>query len=559
MKHHYQILVKLTDKIVPTVLSLQNREPEDPEYGMFLLPEKGFGEPGNCGNCADLLLSAYYAPESAYYRDPEMLSAAERYLDALLRTQNPDGTIDLRETNYHDATCAGFTVQVLGYTWRMLEKCGGNSAPETAIRQKLRLFLERAACGMCTGGFHTPNHRWVLSSALSLCFNILGDEECRRQISLYLAEGIDCDENGEFTERSAGIYNVVNDRSLIILSRELHMPELLQYVNRNLNMMYAYIEPDFSVFTLNSRRQDNGKAVYPVNYYDCYLYMALLTGDPHFAWMADKVLSLLEQAAARAGSPFEVYQNIGFVNHLSHYLAEEELKSFEPQMEEPDFDCMKFFKNSNIVRMRSGNTSLTLMGGNQVFCVMQKGHTKVQFRMAAPFYAKGVFCSPEIEELGDGGYRLVFSYRWGYTRPFPNGSPTPFWAEMDHASREKVNMITMEMEVVAHRLADGGIRLDTAVKNVDRLPSYVEVAFDGNGVFVTSDTVIDGTPGQSVILKGSEAKYYCQGEEFSLYCPYDGQQHTYTYNMRGGVPRRDHAFTVYLTSMGEVQRTIEIH
>ena len=559
MRNHYQAFVKLTDKLIPAVLTFQDRAPGSPEYGMFLLPEKGFGEPGNCANCADILLAAYYAPESAYYQDPQMLSAAELYLDALLGVQHPDGTIDLRETNFHDATCAAFSIQVLGYTWKMLEKRAGDSAAENSVRQKLHLYLERAAHGMCTGGFHTPNHRWVLSSALSLCGNILHDEECFRQIGLYLAEGIDCDENGEFTERSTGDYNIINDRSLIIISQETQRPELLEHVKRNLNMMYCYYEPDFTVFTLNSRRQDKDKrTVYPVRYYGSYLYMAMLTGDRKFAWMADKLLSLYEKGASAAASPLETYQNIGFVNYLSHYLGSDAVMSFETEPEEPSFDCARFFRESNIVRMRSGDTSLTLMAKNPVFCVMQKGHAKVQLRMAASFYAKGVFCAPQIEELGDGGYRLTYSYRWGYTRPFPNGSPTPVWDEMDHASREHVNMLTMEMEVLAHPLEGGGIRLETSVNGVEQLPSYVELAFDGDGVLVTRDTVIDGTPGQSAILTGGSAEYYCQGEKFSLSSQYEGQQHAYTYGMRGGIPRRGYTFTVYLTAFGEARRVIEI-
>lgn len=559
MEKHYQALVRLTDKLVPTVLSLQEKNPQSPEYGAFIAPGKGFAEPSTCGNCIDLLLAAFYAPESAYYRDEKMLEAARLYLEALLRLQNEDGTLDLRETNFHDATCTAFTVQVLGYTWKMLCRCSAGSPAENAIKGQLYRFFERSAHGMCTGGFHTPNHRWVLSSALSLCSNILKDDQCRRQVSLYLAEGIDCDENGEFTERSTGIYNTVNDRSLIIIARELGMPELLGHVKRNLQMMYAYIEPDFSVFTLNSRRQDNGKAVYPTNYYDCYLYMALLTGDAGFAWMADRLLHLLEAQAANVSSLFAVYhQSIGFVNHLSHYLGDEHLRAFEPVMEKPCLEGSWFFERSKIVRIRSGDISLSLVGDNPTFCVFQKGAARVRIRMAASFYAKGVFASPEIEPLGDGGYRLAYSYRWGYTRPFPNGSPTSIWEEMDHASREHVNMMSMQMQVLAHWLPEGGVRLEISVKGVERLPSRIELAFDAGGTLQTPDVILDGTAGSCPLLTGSEASYFCQGETFSIQCPYSGQQHTYTYNMRGGLPKAEDAFTLYLAAMGEACRELII-
>ena len=49
---------------------------------------------------------------------------------------------------------------------------------------------------------------------------------------------------------------------LIVMAEYLDMPELLEHVRRNLNMIEAYFEPDMSVFTGNSTRQDNGTDVY---------------------------------------------------------------------------------------------------------------------------------------------------------------------------------------------------------------------------------------------------------------------------------------------------------
>ena len=44
-------------------------------------------------------------------------------------------------------------------------------------------------------------------------------------------------------------------------------------VVRNLTMMLTYIEPDDSIFTNNSTRQDRGRKIYPKDYYFEYLYM----------------------------------------------------------------------------------------------------------------------------------------------------------------------------------------------------------------------------------------------------------------------------------------------
>ena len=105
-----------------------------------------------------------------------------------------------------------------------------------------------------------------------MAFNITGEGFFRDAANTYLREGIDCDENGEFTERSSGIYNATNDHALIILSQETGRVDFLEYVKRNLDMMFTYIEPDGTVFTANSTRQDKAGAtgndvVYPYPYY----------------------------------------------------------------------------------------------------------------------------------------------------------------------------------------------------------------------------------------------------------------------------------------------------
>ena len=56
----------------------------------------------------------------------------------------------------------------------------------------------------------------------------------------------------------------------------------LGYVERNLDMMLYYIDGDDTIFTQNSTRQDQGKALYPDQYFYLYTYMADKTGSEAF-------------------------------------------------------------------------------------------------------------------------------------------------------------------------------------------------------------------------------------------------------------------------------------
>jgi hypothetical protein len=75
-------------------------------------------------------------------------------------------------------------------------------------------FCRRALYGLLTGGFHTPNHRWVVTGALMLGHKLFPDIEVASVVEAYIAEGIDIDEDGTYLERSIAVYDAVTNRSL---------------------------------------------------------------------------------------------------------------------------------------------------------------------------------------------------------------------------------------------------------------------------------------------------------------------------------------------------------
>lgn len=61
-----------------------------------------------------------------------------------------------------------------------------------------------------------------------------------------LKEGNDCNEDGEYAERSAGNYNRINNDAMIMLAVATGDESYYAPVLRNLEMMLTYIDPDDS-------------------------------------------------------------------------------------------------------------------------------------------------------------------------------------------------------------------------------------------------------------------------------------------------------------------------
>ena len=92
---------------------------------------------------------------------------------------------------------------------------------ETQLLAKLDPIIHDGGRGLLEGGFHTPNHRWAIAALLATCGKMYGEEDLTQAAFAYLNEGIDCNADGEYSEKSAGNYNGVNNQAMLLLADAL--------------------------------------------------------------------------------------------------------------------------------------------------------------------------------------------------------------------------------------------------------------------------------------------------------------------------------------------------
>ena len=284
---HLPAVLADLDRTLAAWLDRQVIDVAHPLHGAFIEPDTALAPAFHNGIgqalAAMLLVQASTLPHPAVdlaLRDttlPDRIAAA---VAALERMQLPTGRFDLQSCNYDSEPDAAFLLQLL------LAVLGHANTHDAPWHAPLLAVLRRAAEGLRHGGYHTPNHRWVVASALAMAQHAFPDFDAGDTIAALRAETIDIDPDGAYIERSSGVYDAVVNRSLMLLHEHAGWSEALHAVAANLRLNSALIHPDGTIDTSLSTRQDVGMRAVPLNLAHGALQHWAATGDNTSAALA---------------------------------------------------------------------------------------------------------------------------------------------------------------------------------------------------------------------------------------------------------------------------------
>ncbi len=523
---HKQFILQLiqeNDHRIPEILARQQGNPAHPYYGGAPNPYGIYAASGASGIIRPLAI-AYVNPASAYFKNEKVLRSIELAARCLLKFQHEDGTIDLVTTNFHSTPDTGFVAEYIAMSYEFLfkEKEGARK-----VLGLLEEFLVNAGKAMMTGGIHTPNHRWVVSMALARIHRVFSNPGYIRRIEQWLAEGIDINSDGEYTERSNG-YSALTNRCLITLDRILDKPELLEYVRRNLELNLFYIHSNGEVVTEISKRQDQYLVIDLIRFFYPYYYMALKDGNPKFSWVVDTLLT--------KRAPKSLVGNLGLL--LEDELFEEAL----PEKEEPSFHYLRHFNDTDLIRWRIGDVDISAFCDNHVLFTMHKRDTVLEgVRLASAFFGKGQFVADEMK-LENDKIILTQKLEGPYYQPLLK-EEIP--GDGDWSGMPKNKRVQSEIQEIEYKLTidkkGSRFRLHFSITGTDLVPVALELAFRKNGTF-TGLKKLENI--EDAYLFDSERASFTKGDD-SIYFGPGQSEHSWT-QLRGALPKLN-ASCVYIT------------
>lgn len=537
-------LIRENDALVLAQLALQDLRPGVRGHGGVPDPY-GIPSANTTGAFISVLACAYASPTSQHHRSPRLREALLLAADALLELQHADGTIDLAITNFASPPDTAFVTEYVAPAYEVLRSDPGSDA--APILARLERFLRHVGDALATGGVHTPNHRWVVCAALANLHHLFPDPRYPARIAQWLAEGIDLDPDGQYTERSTTIYSAVVNRAFLTLAHRLDRPDLREPVRRNLDMTLYYLHPDGEVVTEGSRRQDRQQRGTLVRYYAAYREMAIRDGNGQFA----SVVAQIE-----AESPAAV------VRELPSFLTEPILRRRPPAAATLPSNYRKHFTHSQLARIRREAVSATLLAGSTTFFSLRRGSAALEaVRLSTAFFGKGQFQSERIEEV-EGRFRLTQSLRGPYFQPLTpekiaelrsyGGMENNGLLRQDHrASRTQSNVQSLEsaVELIEH---PDRLELQFRIEGTDHVPVAIELAFRRGGTLEGVEPV-KGLA-EAYLLRSGSGRYRL-GNDVISFGP-GRTEHTWT-QLRGALGKWD-GQSVYLTGFTPFRFTLAL-
>lgn len=433
----------------------------------------------------------YFNEDSKYYKSKKAMEFAFSVLEFFERNLSPEGLMDFYMCNFRSAPDTSFSIQPLVDLYNIIKDKKTDETGEL-LKKRLYGFIVKMADGVFEGGFHTPNHRWVVTSALSMVMNMTGDKKYLKRINEYLAEGIDCDEEGEYSERSSGGYNFVNNEAILIIAQELDKPELLEFVRRNLMMMTYYIHTDFLIFTQNSTRQDKGKENI---YLDKYLYQYLKAGyllkDEQLLGVAKAIQN--ELFSKRRGYPIGLDTMMAEPEVL---IIPEHIKPFEIQ------PYVKHFKKSNIVRVYHNGMTLSVIEDRETFLYLKYKSFDMFIQGGILFFNERHIKVNNIRPI-ENGFAMDYHGQGIYYHPFGQYQGTADFWEMDKSKRATSELLTVDA-VILVTLTEKGFRISLKARGIEKVSVRLDIAINNNAFIMGDGYTIKANAG-GILLPESGA------------------------------------------------------
>lgn len=553
MNKVYTKLLCSIEKCAEEYVKYQIQNRNRPDFGGYFSDAEGYACAGHTktASLVAVLSSCYFSENSKYYNNSEFFKSIINALHFIKTQIRKSGFIDLPCNNYDSPPDTAFMINELSYAAYFAKTSELNSAKK--IYDELISIIIPCAESVSLGGFHTPNHRWVVSSALAQAMELEPNRcDFTETIEKYLSEGIDINDDGLYFERSLGVYDsVINVRLLLLAeifrSKEYSAEDFISIVEKNSLTRLNFVNYDSTVDTSISTRQDYGQKRY-IDNVPAFLYLAMHKNNTEFF------------SAAMIAMDSPVYETVAnIVPALYFFQRHEDWKVKEMKPGRLSDQCEVFLEKSGIYRIKDGRFSSTIRTNSSDFMNVRYGNVQiVSSRILLSYFGGAKYIADRIEKDGEIIKLHFISLHNVKEHPsywMPLGRPVSYedlpFNNVETREINKRPMFDVSAEI-SNRTKKG---FDIMVKTeggMNAVRFSWEFLFIPNGRIETNNALMNAVKDETLFLKKDALVYTCDNDFIKI----DGGFYAHkALSMNEGT---NGMFRVVLTDFSPINRKIHI-
>lgn len=402
IKKLYEEIINKADECADKFLADQVVDEKRPDFGGLFMKNEGYTTACHTETTklAAVLGCCYFSNNSKYYNDDNIKNKLVYALDFIKRQIRDSGLIDLRCNNYDSPPDTAFMINQLAYPAYMAKKSDLEFAKDIYLR--IIDIIIPCAKSVAEGGFHTPNHRWVVCSALAQVMDLEPDLcDFSDIMECYFAETIDFNDEGFYSEKSIGVYDTIVNTRFIILAEcyngmQYKKSDFINMVEKNLNTRLDFMNNDYTMDTSISTRQDFGKTYY-LACFNSFLYIALEKNNSEFA----------KAAITAFNKPIKAFAQ-DLCAAIYFFSRHPEWKEKIVELGELRTECDRFMPKTGIYRVKDGKMTATAQIESAEFLNIRNGGvTLAGVRVLLSYFGGARYKANKIYAI-DNGVELHF-------------------------------------------------------------------------------------------------------------------------------------------------------
>jgi hypothetical protein len=492
----YKAIMEAAESFVRNALTVQVLDESDPDYGGFRCPDLLVCEVWAAVNTFTTMTVLFFNPDSRYYRSSELFRKMKLALNFIIRSQYEDGTIDVHFSGeMRAASNVAFVMHSLVKAYKLFHR----EATDGETSSLMESFLRKGANALKSKPVFSANQRWVAASALVDFDKLFLDHSAVAKAEDYLADSIDINHDGLYSERSP-TYGMISNAMLLNIAKKLNKPYLIEHVRRNLNFSLYNFRSNGEVVTQYSLTPELETGM-PQGY-GVWKEMSIIDHNGYYASAADMVLDIYLQNmrdgyvhqyinipdrnfGKEGGSRFFVTSSIGEL-----LLVEDEFNNSAVQRLPLPSKYRRVFPDSNIVRIEDGKMSTTIMGNNNILLSVHNGQAVIDsFRIKYTYYGHRDFLPKKLEVAARSYILRDWFNQW----------------QAEH-SAERLGPIDVDLNILTeYTPVENGIDIDVSATGQKGVPIQLEFGVRKRGTLIANNKEYDLSTSELVYLNGGDA------------------------------------------------------